>query len=380
MTAADERVDPVGALRIAVIAPSRHPIRQPYPGGLEASVWERVRGLRARGHEVTLCGPEGSDFLTGPRQFVLPRPQWTDAADASDTTYPDGYIELIERSMHEAMDYIASHSDRFDIIDNHSLHGTPIAWSDAIDAPMVTTLHTPPLPSMLAAARGIDGANHRFHAVSRHTASEWGAVGVGATVFPNGVDTARWSPGPGGDRWAWFGRIVPEKAPHLAMDAARIAGRRIVLAGRVGDADYFETEVEPRLGSHARYVGPLRQNALARLIGRSAVALVTPMWEEPFGLVLAEALATGTPVAAFDAGGVREVVGAVPGARVVPRGDVVALSVAAEELATMAANDFALRSQIREAAVAQFSLDRRHDDLERLLVSWVGDEQQLAVA
>lgn len=367
------------ALRIAVIAPSRHPIRQPYPGGLEAMVWDRVRGLRARGHEVTLCGPEGSDFLTGPRQFVLPRPRWADASAASDTAYPVGYLDLIEQAMNDAMTYIARERGRFDVIDNHSLHGTPIAWSDRIDLPMVTTLHTPPLPAMLAANRTISGAAHRFHAVSRHTAGEWAAVGVDAAVTPNGVDTDRWAEGPGGDRWAWFGRIVPEKAPHLAIEAARAAGRRIVLAGRVGDVDYFANEVEPLLGAHARYVGPLRQSALARLVGRSAVVLVTPMWEEPFGLVLAEALSTGTPVAAFDAGGVREVVGAFPGARVVARGDVAGLSDAGEELAARAA-DPAVRAGIRAAAVAQFSLDRRYDDLERLMLSWVADDQTLAVA
>ncbi|MFG6403684.1 MULTISPECIES: glycosyltransferase [unclassified Microbacterium] len=367
------------ALRIAVIAPSRHPIRQPYPGGLEASVWERVRGLRARGHSVTLCGPEGSDFLTGPRQFVLPRPKWGTIAEASDTAYPDGYLELIERSMGVAMAYLARNRRRFDIVDNHSLHGTPLSWSDRIGLPMVTTLHTPPLPAMLAAQRGIVGDRHRFHAVSRHTAGEWADVGVDATVFPNGVDTERWAPGHGGDRWTWFGRIVPEKAPHLAIDAARLAGRKIVVAGRVGDAEYFATEIEPRLGSHARYVGPLRQSALARLVGRSAVVLVTPMWEEPFGLVLAEALATGTPVAAFDAGGVREVIGGLPGTEVVPRGDVVSLSLAADELAARAEYP-AYRAEIRAAAALQFSLDRRHDDLERLMWSWVGDEQRMAVA
>ncbi|MFG6444047.1 glycosyltransferase [Microbacterium sp. P06] len=368
------------ALRVAVIAPSRHPIRQPHPGGLEACVWERVRGLRARGHSVALCGPDGSDFLDGPPEFVLPRPRWSDGEEASDTAYPEGYLSTIDEAMERAMAYLSRHRDRFDVIDNHSLHGTPIAWSDRVGIPTITTLHTPPLPSMIAAARSTIGADHRFLAVSRHTAREWEVAGVESTVFPNGVDTDRWAAGPGGDRWVWFGRIVPEKAPHLAIDAALLAGKRIVLAGRVGDAEYFEREVRPRLGSQARYVGALRQSALARLVGRSAVALVTPMWDEPFGLVLAETLATGTPVAAFDAGGVREVVAAAPGAMVVSRGDVESLALAAHDLAARSALEPGLRAQIRAAAVAQFSLERRHAQLEGLLAASVVGAPRLEVA
>jgi glycosyltransferase involved in cell wall biosynthesis len=368
------------ALRVAVIAPSRHPIRQPHPGGLEACVWERVRGLRARGHDVTLCGPDGSDFLDGPPEFVLPRPHWASDEEPSDTAYPRGYLGRIDDAMERAMAHLARHSDRFDVIDNHSLHGTPIAWRDRVGIPMVTTLHTPPLPDMIAAARSTTGAEHRFLAVSRHTAREWDAAGVESMVFPNGVDTDRWTAGPGGDRWVWFGRIVPEKAPHLAIDAALLAGKRIVLAGRVGDAEYFETEVRPRLGAQARYVGALRQSALARLVGRSAVALVTPMWDEPFGLVLAETLATGTPLAAFDAGGVREVVAAAPGAMVVSRGDIDSLALAAAELAERSALEPGLRVQIRAAAVAQFSLERRHAQLEGLLASVAVGAQRLEVA
>ena len=80
------------------------------------------------------------------------------------------------------------------------------------------------------------------------------------------------------------------------IEEDRAAGRRLVLAGRVGDVDYFERFIEPMLDDSIRYVGSLRQPALSRLVGRSSCALVTPLWDEPFGLVIAETLATGTPV------------------------------------------------------------------------------------
>ncbi|MFG6493163.1 glycosyltransferase [Microbacterium sp. P03] len=357
------------ALKIAVIAPSRHALHEPHAGGLESAVWERVRGLREHGHEVVLCGPAGSDFLGDAPELTLPRLRWPDGAPVSDVAYPRGHRREVALAMHRAMAYIAHGPKRFDVVDNHSLHGVPIAWTDRLPMPMITTLHTPPLPEILAAHRSVEGAQHRYLAVSTHTMREWLHAGVESTVFPNAVDTRRWSAGTGGRGLVWFGRIVPEKAPHLAIDAARLVGRRLVLAGRVGDPLYFEREILPRLGPDVRYVGPLRQQALARVVGRSAVALVTPMWDEPFGLVIAEAMSTGTPVAAFDAGGVTEVTGGSEGALAVPRGDVEALAGAVELLIQRSVEDQGFRQRVRADAVVRHSLERRHDELEDILLA-----------
>jgi glycosyltransferase involved in cell wall biosynthesis len=220
---------------------------------------------------------------------------------------------------------------------------------------------------MVQAARSLPAsAPHRFLAVSQYTARAWSAEGVDAFVFPNGVDSAQWQRGQGGDDWVWFGRIVPEKAPHLAIRAARLAGARLRIAGRIGDREYFAREVEPLLGDGIDYVGPLRQPELCALVGASAVALVTPVWSEPFGLVLAETLMTGTPVVAFDEGGAREVLAGLPGCSVVPAGDVVALSQAARALARDSASSV-LRDRVRAAATARHSLSRRHREVERVL-------------
>lgn len=354
-------------LRVLVVAPSRYPLRQPHAGGLEATVWDRVNWLRARGHEVTLCAAEGSDFLGDIPEFSLPAPEWSRVEDASDTQYPVGYGAATEGAHDAALDRLRAERDRFDVVDNHSLHPAPIRWSRDADIPVVTTLHTPPLEPLLEAAEYARGSAHRFVAVSQATARAWSVEGVDAFVFPNGVDTDRWVRGPGGPRWVWSGRIVPEKAPHLAIEAARTAGAEIVVAGRIGDVDYFQQEVAPRLGPHARYVGALHQDALCRLVGESAVALVTPMWEEPFGLVIAEALATGTPVAAFDIGGVSEVLAGMPGTAAVMPGDVTALAHAARELARQGEREPLIRVWTRRAAVREHALSRRYREIERVL-------------
>ncbi|KTR90887.1 hypothetical protein NS220_14870 [Microbacterium testaceum] len=354
-------------LRVLVVAPSRYPLRQPHAGGLEATVWDRVRWLRARGHEVTLCAAEGSDFLSDIPEFRLPTPEWTRPEDSSDTDYPLGYALSVDAAFDAARQRLIADRHLFDVVDNHSLHPAPIRWSDEAGIPVVTTLHTPPLESLLEAAAEVRDSPHRFVAVSQATARAWSVEGIDAFVFPNGIDTDQWTRGNGGTSWVWSGRVVPEKAPHLAIEAARAVGAHIVLAGRIGDVDYFEQEVVPRLGPHARYVGPLRQPDLCRLVGSSAVALVTPMWEEPFGLVIAEALATGTPVAAFDIGGVSEVLAGMPGSATVTAGDVVALGKAAADLAAHGAREPLTRVWTRRAAVRQHSLAQRYREVERVL-------------
>lgn len=349
---------------IAVIAPLRHPIREPHAGGLEAMVWDRVRMLRAHGHRVLLCAVEGSQFQEhSPAEFRLPAVFWPDERDATDSTFPPGHLERAIPALESALDYIRRHADLFDLVDNHSLHPQPLTWADRLGVPVVTTLHTPPLPHLTAAARS--AVHHgRLLAVSAFTAAEWREHGVEARVLLNAVDADRWRLGPGGNDLVWFGRIVPEKGVHLAVRAAQLTGRALRLAGRIGDVPYFHEHIRPFLGHGVEYLGPLGQPALADLVGGSACALVTPLWQEPFGLVIAEALATGTPVAAFDIGGVGEVAGTASAVRLVPMGDAGALAEAAEQLASAQGREPHHRLRTRGAALSRFSLDHRAADLE----------------
>ena len=349
---------------IAVIAPLRHPIREPHAGGLEAMVWDRVRVLRARGHRVLLCAVDGSQFQEDvPAEFRLPPAVWPDEADATDSTYPPGHLERALPALEEALDYIRRHAGTIDLVDNHSLHPQPLTWAGRLGVPVVTTLHTPPLPALVEAARAAENPG-RFLAVSAYTAAEWREHGVDAQVMPNAIDGRRWRLGPGGRDLIWFGRIVPEKGVHLALQAARMTGRTLRIAGRVGDVPYFQRHIRPFLGDGAEYLGALRQPDLARLVGESACALGTPLWAEPFGLVVAEATATGTPVAAFDTGGIGEVAGTASAVRLVPMGDVEALATAAEQLASDRGSDRPRRRRARASTIARFSLDRRVAELE----------------
>lgn len=349
-------------LRIAVIAPLRHPLGEPHAGGLEAAVRGRVRLLRALGHRVLVCAVEGSRPSASAPELTLPAVHWSDET-ATDSTYPDGYLDRAEIALGRALDALDAPGSGIDAIDNHSLHPLPLARARQLRVPMLTTLHTPPIPELVDE---VSATSSRLVAVSGHTAALWREAGAGeVAVMHNMIDTDVWRLGPGGRTLAWFGRIVPEKAPHLAIAAARRAGMPLTLAGRVGDIPYFEEFIRPQLGRDIVHVGELHARDLARLVGRSAAVLVTPVWEEPFGLVIAEALAAGTPVAAFRTGGVAEVVGSSPGAALVPMGDVDALATAAVGLVRASGGDS--RRRTREDAERRFSQRRMAHELDALM-------------
>lgn len=336
-----------GRARVALIGSARHPIREPFAGGLEAHTWTLARALRQRGHEVTVFAGPGCDPELDVREFPIRWPRLSQAARADVSMTADAWLE--EHHAYLTLMLDLSRSSDFDVVHNNSLHHLPIAMAAALSTPMVTTLHTPPMPWLESAVQA-GPCPVSFVAVSRHTARAWRA-NVTAQVIPNGIEVDRWRPGTGGGAAIWFGRLVPEKGADLAIAAAAAAGLELDLVGPIGDQEYFATQVRPHLGPRTRYLGHLDHAQLATHIGAAAVTLVTPRWDEPYGLVVAESLACGTPVAAFDRGGVAEILDARSGV-LVEGEDVPALAAAALRAAGLSRTDARNRA-VRHCSVAR---------------------------
>ncbi|WP_424463175.1 glycosyltransferase [Pseudoclavibacter helvolus] len=345
-------------MRICVIGPSRFPISEPFAGGLESHTHALILALKRRGHDVTLFAAPGSDPALGVEHLDI------ETFTMSDTARRDVGAMPIEW-MHEHHAYLALMLDlaqtgaaRFDAVLNVSIHHLPVAMSGMLQVPFFTTLHTPPVGWIESAVR-ISGSTGTFIAVSSHMRDAW-AASVDCSVILNGVDTDRLLPGPGGGAAFWSGRIVPEKGLELAIEAADLAEMPLDIAGPVFDPEYFDREIRPRLGGRIRYLGHLDHATLFAHLGHASVTLVTPRWDEPYGLVAAESLAAGTPVAAFERGALPEIIDAHSGRLATPD-SAQALAAAATEAARLP------RDGARSRAVAFCSLERMVDEYEALL-------------
>jgi glycosyltransferase involved in cell wall biosynthesis len=339
-------------MRIGIISHLKHPIRSPFAGGLEAFTFDICQRLQARGHEVILFASSKSDPSLNVHSIL------SDAHYNDQTGYREKKPNLSSEYMaeHHAYMDLMQHIDTMglDIIFNNSLHYVPITMAGLLHTPILTVLHTPPFFELKNAVQlaGLKG-KMQYITVSARNAENWLPYTSNCTVIQNGIDLQNWDYQAQAeeDYAIWFGRIHPDKGTHLAIKAARLAGIPIKIAGGIADEKYYKTQVEPLLGDGVEFLGRKNHEELNQLIGHARVSVITPVWEEPFGLVVAESLACGTPVAGFAIGALPALVPAETGILVAPN-DYTALAEAIVQASHKS------RSACRAHAEATFAIEK----------------------
>jgi glycosyltransferase involved in cell wall biosynthesis len=334
-------------LRIAVLAPVAMAVRPGEGDSIEQLVSLLVEELVRRGHSVTL-------FATGASE--------TSAELRS--VYEHGYDESgdiwdwrLAETMHAARAF--EQADEFDLIHNHAYHFA-LPFTRLVRTPVLTTYHVEMDEDVLAAFARYPEA--RVVAVSECQRASLTTLD-GVSVIPHGIDTDAFpfSPDAGG-YLLFLGRMIPDKGPVDAIRIAERAGLPIVLAGP--SSEYFAEAVEPLVdGEGVRYAGRVAPEERNRLLAGAGALVFPNSYAEPFGLVMVEAMACGTPVVAT-------AVGAAP--EIVEPGVTGHVGATAEDLAELVQPTMALdRRGVRRRAVERFGFARMVDEYEVLYADTV---------
>jgi len=349
-------------MRLALVAPLVAPIREPHVGGSQAFLADLARGLGHRGHTVHLYAASGSRVTgvdvvdAGVDHHALASTLYrADALGPGDSAAAASAFATV---------YAAVREGRYDVVHNHAFDAPAITLAERAVAPIVHTLHLPPEPRVAAALGHVQRGERppTVVCVSESQAQAWRAhIAVDGLLAPY-IPTRSIRFAPTARRGALFaGRLSPEKGAAEAIDIARAADLPIAVFGDVYDARYAREHVAPRgLLRDVTIHGGVARPVLWEAMTRASVVLCPARWEEPFGMVAAEAQACGTPVVAFARGALAEVIlDGVTGLLVAPD-DVGAAAEAASESASLA------RADCRRHAERELDLEQALDAHERL--------------
>lgn len=284
-------------MRIAILSPAWFPVPPLRYGGIEAVVSLLADGLVEAGHDVTLFA-SGDSRSSARLVFAF--------AEA-----PSSRIGTTNADLLHALTCFEDAGD-FDVINDHS-GPLAAALGCAIETPVLHTVHGPTDGEAGVIYRKLAAATPNLRLISlsenqRRPAPElpW------AANCPNALDLSAYPVGePGGEFLLFLGRMSPEKGAHRAIEVARAAGVPLKLAGKCREAaerGYFEAQVAPGLGDEIEYLGEVSPAEKVELLQEARATLFPIAWEEPFGLVMIESMACGTPVLATRRGAVPEVV------------------------------------------------------------------------
>jgi glycosyltransferase involved in cell wall biosynthesis len=285
-------------MKIAQIAPLWERVPPPAYGGIELVVGLLTDELVARGHEVTLFA-SGDSITSAKLESIHPQAL---RLDSKIKEY--GIYEMLQLAQ------VYERAEEFDLIHSH-MGCAALPYSKLTKTPTVHTLHgifTPDNEKMFIHAK-----TQPFVSISNAQREERLGLNHVGTVY-NSIDVSTHHFFPVADEpayLAFLGRISVEKGPHHAIEIAKATGIPLKMAGKVDpvDVEYFENIIKPQIdGEFIQFLGEADHFMKNDLMGRAVATLFPITWREPFGLVLIESMAAGTPVIAMNLGSVPEVV------------------------------------------------------------------------
>ena len=289
-------------MKIAQIAPLYESVPPEAYGGTERVIAGLCDGLTARGHEVVLFAAASSDTDASLESYGAPLRHRMTREELAEVA-PHLHLRLL--------DDVYQRADEFDVVHSHVDVWT-LPFTKHTPTPTVVTLHG---RLDIDQVREVLPLYPDVAIVSISDAQRDALAGAdvrwAATVY-NGLDLASYASSEveRGDHLAFLGRICPEKRPDLAIEVARRTGRPLQIAAKVDptDVEYHQTVIEPLLGDGIEFLGEIDETRKADFLAGAAATLFPSDWPEPFGLVMIESMAAGTPVIALRRGSVPEVV------------------------------------------------------------------------
>ncbi len=284
-------------MRVAILGPVWFPVPPTGYGGIEWVVSLLADGLVDAGHDVTL-------FASGDSRSKARLVSVYDAA-------PSERIGLTLPELHHAL-ACYERAAEFDIVNDHS-GPAAAALAGGVETPVLHTVHGP-----------LDGEAGEIYAQIARTVRGLGLVSLSLNQrkprpdlpwvanCPNALDLDAYPVYPHrGDYLLFLGRMTEDKGAHRAIEVAKRAELPLKIAGKMrepAEKEYFETHVRPNLGWGIEYLGEVSHEEKVDLLQNARVTLFPISWEEPFGLVMIESMACGTPVVATRWGAVPEVI------------------------------------------------------------------------
>lgn len=281
-------------MRIALVAPPFFPVPPTQGGGAVQEIVCRLSDqLQLLGHEVTVFASQDSTVQAPVRSIVGP------ASYAFDPSLDRMHVEFAYECI-----------DEFDILHDHTYLGHGLGQSRNSSIPSLITVHTTPLQgaSDNTLLRYQASPKAKLISISFSQRRTFPDVNFFANI-PNGINVELFAYNAfKADYLLFVGEINFRKGAHIAIQAAKRTGHRLLLAGAITDYGYFERLIYPFLDREVEYIGEVSGDAKVALFQRAKALLAPVIWQEPFGLVLVEAMSCGTPVIAFDRGAIPEIV------------------------------------------------------------------------